>query len=166
MKHIISSILISLTCAWSATFAAEDPPADIKPVFQNNQAIEYKGVGLKDWKVWAEHRVIASFDGNSSFTIKDYLFYAKKSESGEDCQKRYLVENREFRHNPNDLTTLNKVISKLQKGDLVLLEWKHFYHEVPTDRDLEIRPQRPLLLLKKISREEANALLAKTKKIE
>ena len=128
-------------------------------------------------EVLAEHKVIATFKehkfrrcmgltglcpekcGSSglfaNFEITDYLHYKKEGKYGDEKQKAYMVQTTDFEREPKGDPALLAYIETLEKGDLVVIEWKHLYGEVTPGAS---SPVRPLLLLKKIDKDEAKAL--------
>ena len=128
-------------------------------------------------KVLAEHKVIATFKehkfrrcmgltlrcpeecGSSglfaNFEITDYLHYKKDGKYGDEKQKAYSVQTTDFEREPKGDPALLAYIETLEKGDLVVIEWLHLYGEVSPGA---FSPVRPLLLIKKIDKDEAKAL--------
>jgi len=128
-------------------------------------------------EVLAEHKVVAVFQGNkfrrchgktgrcpdkcgssglfANFKITDYLHYKKEGKYGDDKQSAYVVQTSDFHREPKGDPALLAHIESLEEGDLVLIEWKHLYGEVSPGAS---SPVRPLLLLKKIDKEEAKVL--------
>lgn len=128
-------------------------------------------------EVLAEHKVIAVFQGQkfrrcmgktgnctdkcgssglfANFKITDYLHYKKDGKYGDDKQSAYMVQTSDFHREPKGDPALLAYIELLEEGDLVLIEWKHLYGEV---RPGASSPVRPLLLLKKIDKQEAKVL--------
>lgn len=128
-------------------------------------------------KVLTEHKVIATFQevkfrrcvgltgrcpdrcGSSgefaNFKITDYLHHKKLGKYGEDKYESYLAQISDFHRKPQGDPALLAHIESLEKGDLVVIEWKHLYGELRTGGS---SPVRPLLLLKKIDQAEAKKL--------
>jgi len=139
--------------------------------------VEYKGKAPANLDTLAEHRAIANYTGapfrrclgrtarcpdrcgNSgefaTFDIVDYLHYTTPGKYGDKKQKNYRVQISDFQRKPRGPKELNKAISSLKPGDLVLLEWKHLYGE--TQPGVK-SPVRPLLHLRRITAEEAARL--------
>jgi len=128
-------------------------------------------------KVLTEHKVIATFQevkfrrcvgltgrcpdrcGSSgefaNFKITDYLHHKKLGKYGEDKYESYLAQISDFHRKPQGDPALLAHIESLEKGDQVVIEWKHLYGELRTGGS---SPVRPLLLLKKIDQAEAKKL--------
>lgn len=162
-------------------------PAEEKPTVMKNDdgvPVEYRGVlteiekGLQNL---AEHRVIARYKGApyelckgetlacpercgasgeyATFEVESYLSYVKHHERwGDDKQKEIRVQISDFNKVETGDKQINSVIRSLKQGDLVLLEQRHLYGEISPRKEA---PVRPILLLKKISSEEAKVLLEK-----
>ena len=128
-------------------------------------------------KVLTEHKVIATFQevkfrrcmgrtglcpdkcgssGNfANFKVTDYLHYKKPGKYGEDKYESYMAQISDFHRKPQGDPALLAYIETLEKGELVVIEWKHLYGEVSPQTTSSVRP---LLLLKKIDQAEAKKL--------
>lgn len=183
MKTIPIALLLS---AFLLTPAFSEPaPKDEPKVIKNDagQAIEYQGVltaKQKRSKQLAEHRVITRHKGSpyqvcrgctgkcpercgasgeyATFKVTQYLHYQKPGEYGDDKLKEFRIQISDFHKKETGDKLINSVIKGLKKGDLVVLEEKHLYGEYMPG---VFGPVRPLMLLKKITKEEAKALIAK-----
>ena len=182
MKTIQTALLLSAFLLAPA-YAKEEPK-----VIKNDagEAIEYRGVltpKQKRFKQLAEHRVIPRYTGSpyqrcmgltgacpehcgssgeyATFKVTQYLHYAKPGEYGDDKQKEFRIHISDFHKKETGDKLANSVIKGLKKGDLVLLERKHLYGEYSPGAH---GPVRPLMLLKKITEEEAKALTDKAGK--
>ena len=123
----------------------------------------------------AEHRVIATFKGVkfrtcwgdtgdcpdkcgssgnfANFKITDYLHYKKLGKYGDDKEKAYSIQISDFHRKPQGDPALLATIEALEKGDKVLIEWKHLYGQIQPGMHSPVRPLL-LLLLKKIDRDQ------------
>lgn len=163
----------------SAVGLAEPEAGPDQPVKEADTPEAYAGQmpDNDQLEVLAEHKVIAAFDGQAfhrclgrtglcpdrcghsgdfaNFEITDYLHYKKPGKYGDKQQETYRVQTTDFNREPTGDPALFAYVETLEKGDLVLIEWKHLYGEV---RPGVKSPVRPLLLLKKIDEAEAKQL--------
>lgn len=180
MKNLIHILFLSACLIHHA-------PADEKPTVIKDDtgvSVEYRGVlteGEKRLRNLAEHRVIARYKGApyevcmgetgacpercgasgeyATFEVNNYLSYVKHHDRwGDDKQKEFRVQISDFNKVETGDKQINSVIKSLKEGDLVLLEQRHLYGKIAPGSE---GPVRPILLLKKISAEEAKVLLEK-----
>jgi len=131
----------------------------------------------KKLAVYAECKVIATYSGQeyslcqgergacpdrcgasgdyAGFEITGYVIYKKLHKYGDDKWDSYRIQTSDFHRKPQGDPELLAYIHTLEKGDQVVIEWKHLYGEVSPGSH---RPVRPLLLLKKIDSEGAKKL--------
>lgn len=151
--------------------SAVEKPAGIK-----ENAEERKGV-----KLLADHQTLAVLGGIdfrlcrgltslcpkecghsgefANFTIKKYLKYKKHDQYGDPEQTEFLIQVSDYNKKPKGDPAIAKTVGALKKGDFVLLSWRHDY----VTKDGTSSPDRPIVLLEKIDKAKAEALLADKK---
>lgn len=90
----------------------------------------------------------------ATFQILKYLSYEKPGKYGDEQQKRYQFLVQDNMKNLKVPAGVKATIDSLNAGDYVLLDWQHDY----VTKGGSKFPERNVLQLKRISREEADKL--------
>lgn len=179
MKAFTKKLMTALTLC--AVLAGHATAEDAEAKAQDADAPEAYVGQLPDndkLEVLAEHKVIATFEGVkfrrcmgatgrcpdkcgssgnfANFKITDYLHHKKLGKYGEDKYESYMAQISDFHRKPQGDPALVAYVETLEKGDLVVIEWKHLYGEVSPGLT---SPVRPLILLKKIDKDQAKQLI-------
>lgn len=140
-------------------------------------AASYSSLPPTGFQLLAEHRTIARYAGApfitcrgttggcpdrcggsgefATFEITHYLHYEKKGQYGDDRQQQFMVRISDFYKKPVGDEKLRDYVASLKPGDVVLLEWNHYYGEVHPG---SFAPTRPILHLRKLSASEAERI--------
>jgi hypothetical protein len=165
-KNIFTAVVLSVTFLALNVIAAPEKGIPTKPTTPQGEM-----------EILVVNRTIANYDGTAfrlcrgrtlacpercghsggfaTFSVVDYLQYDKRGKYGDDKKTLFTVQVTDFKKMPIGGKEINKRISGMKKGDLVLLCWNHTYGEV---RPGVKSPQRPLIELRKITGKEAAIL--------
>jgi hypothetical protein len=91
----------------------------------------------------------------ATFRILKYLAYEKPGQYGDEQQKRYQFLVQDNMKNPKVSAEVKAAIDALKPDDYVLLDWQHDY----VSKAGANYPERTVLQLKRITREEADKLM-------
>ncbi len=125
----------------------------------------------------ADHQTVARFDGvafhkclgktsqcpdhcgNSgdfaSFKVLAYVSYQKNGQYGDPKTDRFSFQIEDNLKNPKAPKPIIEAVKALAVGDYVKLNWHHDY----VTRGNASSPERPIVLLEKITKEEAEKLI-------
>jgi hypothetical protein len=96
--------------------------------------------------------------GNSgdfaTFKVVKYLKYEKPGQYGDPKQDQFIFQVEDNMKSQKVSAEIAKTVKGLKKGDFVLLDWQHDY----VTKDGASSPERPIVKLKSITREEADKL--------
>jgi hypothetical protein len=95
----------------------------------------------------------------ASFNIQHYLAYEKPGEYGDPQQSEYLVLVQDNHGKPKIAPAIAEQIRNLSKGDRVHLVWHHDY----VTKDGSSYPERTIVVLDKLSPEQADKLVSDSK---
>jgi len=166
VKHILTSIVLSVTfLALNVTAAPEKgiptkpnaPQGKMEILVVNRTIAKYGGTAFRlcRGRTLACPEKCGHSGGFANFSVVDYLQYDKRGKYGDAKKTSFTVQVTDFKKMPIGEKEINKRISGMKKGDLVLLCWNHTYGEVR----LGVKsPQRPLIELRKITEKEATIL--------
>ena len=169
----LHGLLLTLSVIFAAvTAAAAEEEARGKEPPSTYDATEPAGMD-----VLSDHLVIARYDGApfrrcmgatglcpqacggsgqfATFKTEHYLRHEKKGKHGDGQKGERRVRISDFFGLPVGDEKLLACIARLEKGDLVVLHWKHLYGPVDGGG---IAPLRPILHLRKVTRGEADRL--------
>jgi hypothetical protein len=90
----------------------------------------------------------------ATFRILKYIAYAKPGEYGDPEQTTYQFLVQDNMKNAKVSATIKAAVESLKKGDYVRLDWQHDY----VTQDGSKFPERTVIALKPITREEADKL--------
>jgi hypothetical protein len=150
-------LALSLTMTALSTIAAGHDSSDKREMLSKHQTVaQFSGISY--------HRCLGMTAlcpdkcGNSgdmaSFRILKYLAYEKPGQYGDEKQKQYEFLVQDNMGNVKVPADIKKTIESLKKGDYVLLDWQHDY----VTKGGSKFPERTVLQLKRITREEADKL--------
>lgn len=170
-KKIRTSIALSMVFLAFQVTAAPDkqnptapntPPGKMEILVVNRTIAKYDGTAFRlcRGRTAACPERCGHSGGFASFSVVDYLQYDKRGKYGDAKKTSFTIQVTNFKKMPIGAKEINKCISGMKKGDLVLLCWNHTYGEV---RPGVKSPQRPLIELLKITEKEA-AILRSNKK--
>jgi len=165
-KHILTSTVLSVTFLALNVIAAPEKGIPTKPttpqgkmeiLVVNRTIAKYDGTAFRlcRGRTLACPETCGHSGGFANFSVVDYLQYDKRGKYGDAKKTSFTVQVTDFKKMPIGEKEINKRISEMKKGDLVLLCWNHTYGEV---RPGVKSPQRPLIELRKITAKEATIL--------
>jgi len=165
-KHFLTAIVLSVTFLAFNVIAAPEKGIPKKPttvqgkmeiLVVNRTIAKYDGTAFRlcRGRTSACPERCGHSGGFANFSVVDYLQYDKRGKYGDAKKTSFTVQVTDFKKMPIGEKELNKRISSMKKGDLVLLCWNHTYGEV---RPGVKSPQRPLIELRKITAKEAAIL--------
>lgn len=147
----------------AASAPAADPPREKRELLaEHNTVAKFTGIAYQQCRGLTAQ--CPDDCGNSgdfvSFEIVAYLAYSKPGQYGDPKAQTFTFQLQDNHKNLKVSKELSDTIKGLKKGDYVLLNWRHDYVTTfePGGQSAS-SPQRPVVKLEKISREEADKLI-------
>ncbi len=166
MKTIIITAFVTLSCLGSPNLSAYEKCAITIADKQPNKPVITK-------VLLAKHETVAVYMGTkfhrcngltalcpeqcgdsgeyARFKILDYTLHKKLEKYGSAKQKEFRVRISDFNKNVVGSPHIHKLLTKLKKGDHVVLHWNHNY---VTTKSGEFTSQSPEHLIVKLARKE------------
>jgi hypothetical protein len=152
-----AALSLGITMAALQTIAAEPDLIDKREMLSKHQTVaQFEGVNYHcclGMTSECPDRCGSSGD-MASFRILEYLAYEKPGEYGDAKQERYQFLVQDNMGNVKVPADIKTAVASLKQNDYVLLDWQHDY----VTRDGSKFPERTVILLKPITREEADKL--------